>query len=268
MDFFTQIKQNRSRSVSSNSQQLTVFNFLKKEPNYAPKQSLAFLSVDMHCHMLPGVDDGARNVDDALEMAAAYNQLGIQKIWLSPHINESFPNTTAQLQECFQDLRHALAVDYPNIEIHLGAEYKVDALFKERLANKDLLTIGERHVLIELPFFHPPMGWEEDLFQLQMAGYIPILAHSERYAYMMDQWDTLMELHDRGIELQLNLLSLDGHYGQPARQLAKKLLKQQAYQWVATDAHASRHLHKIRSHILPKWPKQLTTEQFKRNLEL
>jgi tyrosine-protein phosphatase YwqE len=245
-----------------------VFNFLKPKKKYNPKQSLSFLSADIHNHMLPGVDDGAQNIDEALEMAQAYHALGIQKIWLSPHINESFPNTTAELQERYQALRHTLAREYPRMEIYLGAEYKVDALFKERLAQKDLLTIGERHVLIELPFLHPPMGWEEQLFQLQMAGYTPILAHTERYAYMMDQWETLIELPGRGIELQLNLLSLSGHYGQPARQLALKLLKHQAYKWVATDAHTARHLHKIESHILPKWPQQLTNEQYQRNQDL
>lgn len=198
--------------------------------------------VDWHCHILPGVDDGLQTMDEALKVLAEYERLGIAQVWLTPHIMEDIPNTTAGLRARFAELQAAYK---GGVQLHLAAENMLDALFEERLAARDLLPIGIRgdHLLVETSYFNPPMDLHGMLERIMSAGYRPILAHPERYIYMGEK--DYMQLHGMGVEFQLNLPSLAGMYGTEARKKARRLGKLGLYAYSGTDLHrtsALRHL--------------------------
>ena len=189
---------------------------------------------DWHSHILPGVDDGIRSMSSALEVLARYEEAGIKKVWLTPHVMEDYPNTPEKLREKFQELKS----EYKgNIELRLAAENMLDSLFEERLAEKNFLTIGEegRHLLIETSYMNPPYGFEDMLQRTMSAGYNLVMAHPERYRYMdeEDYW----KLKKKGILFQINFISLVGGYGETARKKAEWLLKEGMIDVAGSDLH-------------------------------
>lgn len=165
---------------------------------------------DYHSHLLPGVDDGVQTVEESLEILRLYEQLGIREVWFTPHIMEDIPNTTAGLRSRFEQFQKSYT---GNIRLHLAAEYMLDNLFKERLAHRDLLPIGEEgdHLLVETSYFNPPMDLYGMMEKIKSAGFIPVLAHPERYTYMGEK--EYCRLKESGVMFQSNLPSLVGIYG-------------------------------------------------------
>lgn len=189
---------------------------------------------DWHSHILPGVDDGVRMMEEALQILAEYERLGIKEVWLTPHIMEDVPNTTTRLRERFAELQAAYG---GNVELHLAAENMLDSLFEERLHSNDLLPIGKgrKHLLVETSYFNPPMGLNNILLRIKSKGYTPLLAHPERYMYMAE--DDYRQLKGMGVKLQLNLFSLVGAYGVETKKKAEWLLKNDFYNLMGSDIH-------------------------------
>lgn len=189
---------------------------------------------DWHCHLLPGVDDGVQTMEESLQALELYEKLGIREVWLTPHIMEDMPNTTARLHECFIDLCDAYR---GNIELHLAAEYMLDNLFEERLKAYDLLPLGKNknHLLVETSYFNPPVNLSGIFDRIKAKSYYPILAHPERYIYMEEEDYRLLK--GRNIKFQLNLFSLTGAYGKSAKAKAKWLMKNSFYDLIGTDTH-------------------------------
>ncbi|MDE5773185.1 MAG: capsular biosynthesis protein [Muribaculaceae bacterium] len=189
---------------------------------------------DWHSHILPGVDDGIRTRDAALEVLRAYEDLGVQKIWLTPHIMEDFPNETGKLRERYEELKSAYK---GNIELKLAAENMLDTLFEERLEKGDLLPIGEdgRCLLVETSYYNPPINFDELIERVFSAGYFPLLAHPERYRYMSES--DYKRLKDRGVLFQVNFMSLAGAYGETAQKKGEWLLKEGMLDAVGSDVH-------------------------------
>lgn len=198
---------------------------------------------DNHSHILYGVDDGVRTKADALAILKQYETYGVTEVWLTPHIQEYMPNETKELQERFDELCEAYSSSGDSkIRLHLAAEYMLDNLFAERLADDDLLYHGEdkKRLLVETSYFNPPLHLEETLDEIMRKGIYPILAHPERYAYMDDeQYD---RLHAKGILFQLNVGSLIGTYGKTAQKKAYALLDKGYYSLFGTDIHSPKML--------------------------
>ena len=190
---------------------------------------------DWHSHILPGVDDGARTVEEALEILRLYEELGVKAVWLTPHIMEDIPNETVILQEKFQELKRSYN---GTLELALAAEYMMDNLFEERLEKDDLLPLeeGKRYLLVETSYFNPPMELLSVLQRIQKKGYYPLLAHSERYEYMQKR--DYQALKDEHVSFQLNLPSLAGMYGKHVQEKAEALLKAGMYDRTGCDIHA------------------------------
>ena len=190
---------------------------------------------DYHSHILPGVDDGIQTLGESLDTLDCLEKLGVKSIWLTPHVMEDIPNTSEKLRERFQLL---LQYYSGGIALHLAAEYMLDNLFEERLASEDLLPIGkaQKHLLVETSYFNPPMGLNNILLRIKAKGYIPVLAHPERYTYIneKDYW----RLKGMNVRFQLNLLSLIGAYGPEVRGKEEWLLKNGYYQLCGTDIHS------------------------------
>ena len=189
---------------------------------------------DWHSHVLPGVDDGIKTMDEALEVLRNYDEKGVKSLWLTPHIMEDYPNTTDKLRARFEDLQKAWD---GNLKLHLASENMLDSLFEQRLAARDLLPIGDNadHLLVETSYFSAPMGFDGIIDSIMSAGYYPLLAHPERYTYM-DEADYI-RLHEKGVKMQLNYVSLVGGYGETARKKSVWLLKNGYIDVVGSDVH-------------------------------
>lgn len=189
---------------------------------------------DWHSHILPGVDDGIKTMEESLDTLACFEQQGIRKVWLTPHVMEDCPNTPAHLRERFAELKEAYKGP---IELRLASENMLDSLFEERLRDNDFLPIGEEgnHLLVETSYVNPPYGMEsmiEDAFKL---GYTVVLAHPERYRYMEEE--DYRRWKDRGLMFQCNFISLMGGYGETARRKLEFLLKEGMIDLTGSDVH-------------------------------
>ncbi len=191
---------------------------------------------DWHSHILPGVDDGVLTMEEALEILALYDKLGIKAVWLTPHIMEDMPNTTAHLKERFEELRTAYK---GSVRLHLAAEYMLDNVFCKRLGNNDLLPLGEQgnRLLVETSYYNPPANIYGILERIKAKGIYPVIAHPERYMYMADE--DYRKLKETGVKFQLNLFSLAGIYGKEADVKARRLLKINSYDLAGTDLHSA-----------------------------
>lgn len=203
------------------------------------KQTLAESGIlrgmtDYHSHLLPGVDDGVQTADESLEILRLYEQLGIREVWFTPHIMEDIPNTTAGLRSRFEQFKKCYT---GNIRLNLAAEYMLDNLFKERLAHRDLLPLGTEgnHLLVETSYFNPPMDLYSMMEKIKSAGFIPVLAHPERYTYMGEK--EYHRLKEAGIMFQSNLPSLVGGYGNPVKKKVEELYSKAMINLYGTDTH-------------------------------
>lgn len=201
------------------------------------------LKVDVHSHLIPGIDDGAPDMEASMEMLAQFENLGYQKVITTPHVMADFyKNTSAIITEGLQDVRKELQKSDLNIKIDAAAEYNLDENFFKLIEAKDLLTFGENYVLFELSFNAEPPQVNEAIFSLITAGYTPILAHVERYHYYHSDWEKIEDLKRRGALLQLNMNSLSGHYGKPTRKMAEQLIEKDHIALLGSDCHRIDHL--------------------------
>ncbi len=189
---------------------------------------------DYHSHLLPGVDDGVQTAEESLEILRLYEQLGIREVWFTPHIMEDIPNTTAGLRSRFEQFQKHYT---GNIRLHLAAEYMLDNLFKERLAHRDLLPLGTEgnHLLVETSYFNPPMDLYGMMEKIKSAGFIPVLAHPERYTYMGEK--EYCRLKEAGVMFQANLPSLTGAYGVLVKKKVEELYAKAMINLYGTDTH-------------------------------
>ncbi|CCH53505.1 PHP domain protein [Fibrisoma limi BUZ 3] len=198
-----------------------------------------FWLVDMHSHLVPGVDDGVSSPEQALECLQQFAAWGIRKVITTPHVSRDwFPNSSAALREEQNTLRALAAEHQLPITIEVAAEYMLDEFFPELVENDDLLTFGaERYVLIETGWASAPQQLDDLLFRMKTRGYTPVLAHPERYTYFFDNQNFLAHLHETGCLFQLNWPSLTGRYGDRVLAQARWLLKHGWVDFVGSDLH-------------------------------
>lgn len=204
---------------------------------------------DWHSHILPGVDDGVRTLDESIAVLSELEQLGIKKVWLTPHIMEDIPNTTAGLRECFNMLKS----EYEgNICLRLASENMIDALFAERLKAGDFLPIGENAdmLLVETSYFNAPVNLTDTFERIKSKGLYPVVAHPERYNYI-DDMAQYREWKAAGVKFQLNILSLSGIYGPGAKKKAVNLLRNDMYDFAGSDLHRATHIDYLRKLRVP-----------------
>ena len=194
---------------------------------------------DWHSHILPGVEDGVKTIDTSLSILARYEELGVRRVWLTPHIMEDIPNTTESLRQRFDELKSKYT---GNIQLSLASENMLDNIFEERLEQNDLLPIGDNgdQLLVETSYYNSPVNFWDILDRIQRKGYYVLLAHPERYRYMDN--DDYERLHEMRVRLQLNVPSLIGFYGQEAKKKSEWLINRGYYDVTGYDIHSARAL--------------------------
>ncbi len=246
-----------------------MFNIFKKNKKKEITTNYSILGVDIHSHLIPGIDDGAPDVSTSLELLRQMAEMGYRKVITTPHVyKEFFPNTKESILEGLAELNEALEIEEIDIQVGAAAEYFMDEHFAELLEKKELLTLKDNYVLVEMSFFSPPPQLEEYLFNLQIKGYQPVLAHPERYLFWEGKMDKYRRLKELGCLLQLNLLSLTGHYGKDVETNAKDLLKAGLIDLAGTDLHNEHHADKLHDALLDKKVVKVLEEYRFRNKEL
>lgn len=223
-----------------------MFNFFKKKHVY----DLKFLKLDMHSHLLPGVDDGCPNVEVSLQCIDALQELGIEKFYTTPHVfAEMYPNNPGILKRAEGEWKAELEFLRPGLssKINLAAEYMIDDDFKRHVKEEGVMELPNRHILIEMSYQFERKDILEQIFNLQISNYTPILAHPERYLFYHASPKTYKEIKNKGCLFQLNLLSLTGYYGSGIKKVALNLLKEGMIDFVGTDVHHMKHIHAIQS---------------------
>jgi protein-tyrosine phosphatase len=211
-----------------------VFNWFKKN-----KINLPPLTVDMHSHLLPGLDDGVSTLEEAEEIILNFIQLGYSRIITTPHVmSDAYRNTPAGIHGKLELLKNHLLQKNINVSLSAAAEYYLDeSLFKMIETNQPLLTFGERYLLFETNFITEPFNLKEFIFLATTKGYKLILAHPERYLYLQNNFDKVQDLLDRGVLMQMNISSLTGYYSRPVQQMAFKLIDRRMIHWLGSDCH-------------------------------
>lgn len=219
-----------------------MFSFFQRKQ----KQGFPFhqLKTDVHAHLLPSIDDGATDLENAIYLMKSMHELGFQQFTATPHVMQDiWKNDNESIENSFVQLQAALAEKKLNYPIVAAAEYMVDEHLEELLKNKSpLRTIRNNWVLIEISFLQAPLQLNSILFDLQLQGYQPILAHPERYLYYANKMNELKQLIDMGCKLQSNLLSFSGYYGKDVMRFAERLVDQDMINLLGTDLHHQRHL--------------------------
>jgi len=229
-----------------------LLDFLKRRPEEIEVLDLSWLEVDMHSHLIPGIDDGSNSMKESLQLIKRLADFGLRKIITTPHImSEYYRNTPEIIHMGLEDLRKAVKAEGISTEIEAAAEYYMDEILLEKIkAGEDLLTFGDNYILVETGFINKPQMLLETIFQLEMAGYKPILAHPERYQYLIADKGLLEDLIDRKIIFQVNLLSLTGFYSKEVKNFSEMLVERDLVRFFGTDCHNARYLDMLE--MLPK----------------
>jgi protein-tyrosine phosphatase len=202
--------------------------------------NIEWLGVDIHSHLLPGIDDGSPDVEQSVFLIRSLNELGFSKFICTPHIfQELYPNTSETISQALDSTKVALKAANINVDISAAAEHMVDEMFQI----KDGLTVMPgNYILVEMSYLNETPNIEKVIFDLQIKDYKVILAHPERYNFYHQYYDKFHRYKDMGVLFQLNLLSITGYYGKEVKRTADYLLDKQCYDLTGTDLHHSKHL--------------------------
>jgi protein-tyrosine phosphatase len=216
-----------------------MFKFFSKSKAKGEKIDYSVFKTDMHSHLLPGIDDGAGDIETSVELIRGMSELGYTKLITTPHIIwDMYRNTPEIIHAKLELVRAAIKKEGIDVKIHAAAEYFLDEHVEELLKKKEpLLTVSGNKVLTEFSMAFPSMNIKDALFEMAIQGYQPIIAHPERYIYLQQNKEFYTELKDIGCLFQLNLLSIAGYYGRSVKDLAEYLLANDFYDLVGTDLH-------------------------------
>lgn len=225
---------------TSSPKHVPLISIFKSKPQL--KDILAHWQVDIHSHLLPGIDDGCKSVKESTELLQQMQRIGIQKWIVTPHVlNNIWDNTPETIQDALQTLNTFLKSQNISLEIVAAAEYLMDYAFMEKLSTQKLLPLKNNMVLVEMSYINPPIQLFEILYELQLQGYIPVLAHPERYQFYHNQLAQFEKLKKAGCYFQANLASAVGYYGKGVTNCLDELLKNDLIDYIGSDIHHQRH---------------------------
>ncbi len=213
-----------------------IFNLFKSKPTLKDLIPKGF--VDIHSHILPGIDDGAKNVEESIFLIKKMKELGFSKIIGTPHTYPGlYNNTNKTISKSFENLKSKV-----NCEIKIGyaSEYMLDNSIINKAKKKELLCLKDNFILVEMSFVSKPIGLYEIIYEIKVNGYTPVLAHPERYLFL--RLNEYYKLKKHGCLFQANLLSVTDYYGSSVRKNLDLLLKNQLINFFGSDIHNTTHL--------------------------
>lgn len=217
---------------------------LKSKRRIPLKEIITDAFVDIHSHLLPGIDDGVETILQSAFILERFQELGIKKVITTPHVmKDVWPNSKEIIQTKLSETQKALrTLGIEQIKLEASAEYMLDDGFHELITKNEVLPLHKKYLLLEMSNFAPPINLNDLLFEIKVQNYTPILAHPERYSFYHNHMEQYKALKKAGVLFQLNMLSLYGHYGDKVKENAGILLAEGLIDFIATDIHNYRHL--------------------------
>ena len=218
-----------------------MFSFFKK--NKTLRELIPSDYIDIHSHLLPGIDDGSKNFDNSLALLRSLQEIGFSQFITTPHIIKNvWDNNTEIIEKTKNETLSSLEKLGFSAPLNAAAEYLMDDSFVKLFKSEPLLTLKDKYVLVEMSYMNAPIQLYDILFELQVAGYKPVLAHPERYLYYHKNFNEYEKLKKSGCLFQLNLLATMGYYGNEVTRITEELLKKGMYNFVGSDVHHRSHI--------------------------
>lgn len=217
-----------------------MLNFFKKNKKKL-KEVIPQGFVDIHSHILYGLDDGAKTIEETKDLLQSLRSFGFEQFIATPHTTPLvWENTKEGILNQYENV--CLQAELNKNDLRVASEYLIDDSFLKRLEHERLLALKDNYVLIEMSYINPPIQLYEIIMELASQGYQPVLAHPERYNFYKNDYDSFKRLKKAGCLFQLNLLSVTGYYGSGITEVADYLLKQNMYDFVGSDVHHQKHI--------------------------
>ena len=229
----------------------------KIKGNTSAPADFSVLHADMHSHLIPGIDDGAKTIDESLELVQAFYNLGYRKLITTPHVmSDYYQNSPEIILEGLAKLKSAVADAGIEMELDAAAEYYLDEGLSKKIDDKNLLTFGKNYLLFEISYMNPPDNIRDIVFKMQVAGYKPVLAHPERYPFWHQKMEEYERLIDLGVLMQLNISSIGGYYGKGAKKVCEKMIDNNMVHFLGSDMHNIRHVESTKKVASEKYLKK------------
>lgn len=210
--------------------------------------------IDIHNHILPGIDDGAKTVDESIALIRSFSEFDIKHFVATPHIMSNYyPNTRETIGTSLTKLKNALLQNgLKDVSVEASAEHMIDDNFENLLENEGIMPLKKDYLLVEMSYLQPPINFEEAIIKTASKRFFPILAHPERYGFLHHRKKRYQEYKDNGILFQMNLLSLSEYYGKEVPKVAVELLENGLIDFVASDVHNMTQLNALKKLTLSK----------------
>lgn len=239
-------------------------NIVRKLSKKQKKFTLPF-SVDLHSHLIPGIDDGVKDTETSLEILTRLSGFGFKKAIITPHImSHRFANTRDNIERKHEALQEAILKSGIDIQTEVAAEYYYDEHFIALINANDLMTFGDKHILFELSYTVKPFILEQSVAKLLDAGYRPILAHPERYQYYKSLED-YARLKEMGLSFQINAISTQNFYGKNVKKSVEKIIDNGMVDFIGSDIHSHKYADAYNSFLLSKMPNKIAEKNQIRN---
>ncbi len=235
-----------------------LFNIFKKNTKLDTPEDLSVLGGDVHSHFIPGIDDGAKTIEDSVQMITAMHNMGYKKVVTTPHtMSDYYRNTSEIILGGLEKVKIALKeADIP-IQVEAASEYYLDFDFERKLKEEKLLTFGNNYLLFEISYMNPPDNLYHVIFEMQLQGYKPVLAHPERYNFWHKEFEKYEAFIDKGVLLQMNINSLTGYYSMSTKKIAEQMIDKNMISLLGTDCHHMGHIDLMKNVVYEKHLLQL-----------
>ena len=235
-----------------------MFLFFKSKPRLRDLISDDY--IDIHSHLLPNIDDGATDFENTKSLILKMQDIGFKKFITTPHVIKNvWNNDSIGIKALETETNDLLKKANVTVKLSAAAEYMMDTDFMELFKSEKLLTLKDNYVLVEMSYINPPIQLHQIIFDLQIAGYVPVLAHPERYSFYYNNLKEYKRLKEAGCKFQLNLLSTVGYYGPEALKTANELLEHNLIDFVGSDIHHENHINSFDSKIKTSYLENLKT---------
>jgi len=239
-----------------------IFNLFKSKPTL--KEIIPNGFVDIHSHILPGIDDGPKDLAESLELISKIKKMGFSKIIGTPHTYSGlYNNTNRSIANSFNEIKANLKTE---IEITYASEYMLDEIIFQKAKEKKLLCLKDKYVLVEMSYISPPYNLYEILYEIKINGYKPILAHPERYLFYRNNFKNFFKLKKIGCYFQSNLLSATNYYGREVSSILDRLLMEKLIDFAGSDIHNIKHIESFDKKLVIKNVKLMKGVMEKNNL--
>ena len=220
--------------------------FKRNKETFPPVSDFTSVVTDIHSHLIPGIDDGVKTMEESLELIRQFSDLGFKKLVTTPHVmSDYFKNTSEIILSGAEEVKKAIKEAGISMQFDAAAEYYLDENLIARLKKEPMLTIGDQYLLFEISYINPPDNLFNAIFEISVNGYTPLLAHPERYDYWYNRLDEYKKLKEAGALFQINVNSLAGYYGVAAKRTAEKLIDENMVDFVGSDMHGQRHMNSL-----------------------